>query len=74
MTGKLSFRIVKIFFRNWLDFDGIIETSKRVALKYAMKEVKTKKYFNNTTLQLLHQFTTIINSAPFAEQGISRPS
>jgi hypothetical protein len=47
MTGKLSFRIVKIFFRNWLDFDGIIETSKRVALKYAMKEVKTKKYFNN---------------------------
>ncbi len=22
----------------------------------------------------IHQFTTIINSAPFAEQGISRPS
>ena len=23
---------------------------------------------------IIHQFTTIINSAPFAEQGISRPS
>ena len=37
-AGKLSFRNVKICFRNWLDFDEIIEASKGVALKYVMKE------------------------------------